>query len=157
MLYFSNNGNINEINLERQSSPDYILEAIDKGFKVKCSIRLMSDDNFWLGEEEAIHKIEDNFLIDNAKYLLIHCKNISSLYKIHEFEKQHKNLHYYYHSTDNISITSKKYFLLDYGKKPISDNTIVMFPEETNFQKRDLDGCAGIVSNTIDFYKKLLQ
>lgn len=157
MIYYSSKGNIKNIDASRENSPDYIEEAIKAGYKVQIDIRLMSDNNFWLGEEEAKYKIEDSFLIKNAKNLLIHCRNISSIYTIQEIEVQSKNLNYFFHATDNVAITSKKMIAIFYGKKPIGENSIVMFPEENDFQKNELIKSSAICSNSIEFYKKLIE
>jgi hypothetical protein len=157
MVYYSSNGNISHIDLERESSPDYILEAVKSGYKVRFCIRLMSDDNLWIGEHEAKYKIEDiDFLFKNSKHFLIHCKNISSLHKLREIDLK-KQLHYYYHATDNVSISSKGYFLIDYGKRPLGENVIAMFPEDTDYQISDLKKCFGVCSGNIEFYKKLIE
>jgi len=158
MIYYSSNGNISSIDIGRQCSPDYILEAVKAGYKVRFGIRLMSDGNLWIGEDDAKYPILPEFLINNAKHFLIHCKNISSLHKLRDIDTEHKKqLHYYYHSTDNVSISSRGYFLIDYGKRPLGENVIAMYPEDTDYQISDLKKCVGVCSANIEFYKKLIE
>lgn len=76
-------GNIFGSNLERENSPDYLLEALDQGFSIETDFRLIekfSDDadlqpEIWLGHDLPQYRIEYF-----ATTLDAHLKNMQSVY-----------------------------------------------------------------------------
>lgn len=76
-------GNIFGSNLEKENSPDYLLEALDQGYSVEADFRLVekfsSDADFqpeiWLGHDLPQYRIEDF-----ANTLDAHLKGIQSFY-----------------------------------------------------------------------------
>lgn len=159
MIYISNGGNINGKNGERENSPDFILEAIAEGYYVEIDVKLMNDGHLWLGYEDAQYKLENNdFLFNNRKKLLIHCKNVSAVHKLKDLEDEYKTkFHFFFHRTDNASLTSNGKVIVYPGKRPLSKHSIAMLPEETDYQVNDMKICYGICSDNIEFYKKLIE
>lgn len=100
MIIISHRGNILGKNLNRENTPDYIDEAIKLKLTVEVDIRYINN-NFYLGHDNAKVKISYKWLFNRRNKLLIHCKNLQSLYLLK------KNFHTFYHSNDDFVLTSK--------------------------------------------------
>jgi hypothetical protein len=46
MIYISHRGNINGKNIERENSPEYILETLNKGYDVEVDIWIINNKWF---------------------------------------------------------------------------------------------------------------
>lgn len=104
MKIISHRGNLNGKNIELENRPDYILEAINKGFDVEIDLRV-KDNQLFLGHDIPQYKIDQDFLETNKDSLWIHCKEIEALKKI----KNIKGLNYFSHHRDDFVLTSLNY------------------------------------------------
>lgn len=78
MKLISHRGNIYGPILERENAPDYIQEAIDKGYDVEIDVRLNTTGMF-LGHDGPEHQIKLQWLLDRADSLWVHAKDFNSL------------------------------------------------------------------------------
>ena len=78
MILISHRGNINGKNEERENSPDYIDEAIDKDYDVEVDV-WMEDGFLYLGHDEPQYRILQHWLEERVERLWIHCKNFNAL------------------------------------------------------------------------------
>jgi len=144
MIYISHRGNINGKNIEKENSPEYIIEALNNGYNVEVDIWLINS-KWYFGHDEPKYEIdllEFKFLFDRIWF---HCKNFEALEELLIY----KNIICFYHNNDNFTLTSNKYIWALPGEK-LSKNSICVLPELSNCSKFK---CAGICSDVIEKYK----
>ena len=123
--------------------PNYIQDAKKKGFDVEIDV-WFQNNNFYLGHDKPQYKIDQNFLEDEKFWC--HAKSPEALYELSKI-----NCHYFWHDTDDYTITNKGYIWI-YPNKPLLKNGICVLPEKGDYKKLN---CAGICSDFIIKYKKL--
>jgi hypothetical protein len=144
----SHRGNIIGKNPNRENSPQYINEAIDKGFDVEIDIRSING-SFYLGHDNPDYLISINFLEKLKDYLWIHCKNIEALSILK------LDYHCFFHNIDDVTLTSRGY-LWTYPGKELGKDSICVMPELSNQSNEYIfKNCVGICSDTISIYKNL--
>ena len=110
MKFISHRGNLNGPIQEYENHPEYILEALKKGFNVEIDVRV-KNDTFYLGHDFPKYKINRKKTCD--KVLLIGCalvfNNILSKFKFIEImktlSKKHKTIYYYPHPRENEELS----------------------------------------------------
>jgi hypothetical protein len=142
MIYISHRGNLDGPNKERENSPSYVIEALDKGFDVEVDVWFV-DGEFWLGHDEPQYKTDYKFLVNEK--LWCHAKNLGAILEMKKYV-----IHYFWHENDKISLTSKNYIWTYPGNQPIS-GSIAVLPEIYN---DDVSKCKGICSDFIGNYSK---
>lgn len=142
MILISHRGNVNGKQPDRENNPQYILEAISKGFDVEIDVWFI-EGRFLLGHDEPIYEIETSFLVNEK--LWCHAKNLDAL---HEMLK-HDNIHCFWHEEDYLTLTSKKY-MWTYPGNELRDNSICVMPEIAKYNEIK---CAGICSDYIENYR----
>ena len=142
MILISHRGNINGKNESRENNPSYIDSALKKNYDVE--IDLWFENNTWvLGHDMPQYKIQYNWLNDRKKLLWVHCKNTEAIIAL-----KNKDIHYFWHETDTVALTSKHYIWAFPGKQPIK-NSIAVMPEIYN---EDVVECIGVCSDYINKY-----
>ena len=142
MKLISHRGNIKGREIENENDPQYIYEALDLGFD--CEIDVWFENNqFYLGHDEPKYKIKEEFLTQNQ--LWCHAKNLQALHSMLE----NKNIHCFWHQSDDITLTSKNY-LWTFPGKQITEYSIAVLPEIVN--NWNIKSCIGICSDFIDRY-----
>lgn len=146
MKFISHRGNIFKKIIEKENSVDYVLESLNMGYD--CEIDLWNvDSQFYLGHDFAQFPISYSFLEQNKNKLWVHCKNIEAVVAL----DSKKDINYFWHQEDKITLTSKNFIWAYPGNQPIS-NSIAVLPELFNEIK--LEVCYGICSDNIEFYRK---
>ena len=142
MIYIAHRGNINQVNKDRENSPDYIAEAVLAGYDVEVDA-WYKNDHWWLGHDEPQYKVSTDFLQDPR--LWIHCKNIQALCNVNS------SWNYFWHQEDDYTVTSHGY-IWAYPNKNVSPNSksIAVMPEWHN---TDTSNFSGICSDYIERYK----
>tara|TARA_B100000989_G_scaffold298905_1_gene290909 strand:- start:6970 stop:7395 length:426 start_codon:yes stop_codon:yes gene_type:complete len=141
MYLISHRGNLDGPNFKDENKPEYILEALSKGYNVEIDVRIYKD-KFYLGHDEPQYKIEKNFLNNNK--LWCHAKDILALEKLKKL-----NAICFWHENDDYTLTSNGFIWAYPGKKLIK-NSICVLPERGYYKKFN---CAGICSDFIQKYK----
>ena len=141
MILISHRGNLDGKREEFENHPDYIEDAKKRGFDVEVDV-WFTKNNFFLGHDEPQFRVNSEFLEDQK--LWCHSKNTDALKELSKL-----NCHYFWHNTDDYTITSKG-FIWIYPGKPILKNGICVMPEKS--KKMNLD-CKGICSDFIESYK----
>jgi hypothetical protein len=125
MKFIAHRGNVFGPNAELENSPKYITQAISMGYDVEVDL-WVSDDKFFLGHDYHQHEISLSFINEICLKTWFHCKNKEALEKI---KFACSNANYFWHQTDDYTITSKGYFWVYPGKEVI-DNSVILFPED---------------------------
>jgi hypothetical protein len=143
MILISHRGNINGRIIDAENRPDYIEDTIRLGYEVEIDMWWI-DGRIYLGHDKPQYEVSEEWLGERIDKLWIHCKNIELLNWIRS-----TTLHYFWHETDTITLTSKEYIWAYPGKQPIK-NSIAVMPE---IHEEDITQCLGICSDYIEHYK----
>ena len=65
MIKIAHRGNFNGANYEMENNPEYLLEAINKGFHIEADIWF--NNKFYLGHDEPKYLIDLSFIISDDK------------------------------------------------------------------------------------------
>ncbi len=121
MILISHRGNLSGPNPELENSPDYIENALLKGFDVEIDV-WWSNNQFWLGHDKPQYQIDLEFC--NNKHIWAHAKDIVSLQMLLKY-----NIHCFFHQNDDAVLTSKGYIWVYPGKQVPNEKGIVVLPE----------------------------
>ena len=95
-----------------------------------------------LGHDEPLYETDYKFLMNEK--LWCHAKNLDALFEMKKYA-----IHYFWHETDTVTLTSKNYVWAYPGKQPIK-GSIACMPELEN---DNVLLCKGICSDYIKRYK----
>jgi hypothetical protein len=147
MRLISHRGNINGRIESEENNPSYIDLSISSGYEVEIDVWVINNV-LWLGHDLPQYKIDINWILERTDKLWVHCKNIEALIFFH---KNYKEVNYFWHQNDTLTLTSKNFIWVYPGKQPIS-NSIAVLPEIFN---DDVSKCFGVCSDFIINYTKL--
>lgn len=124
--WISHRGNISGPNKARENNPDYIIEAIEKGFDVLIDVWFV-DGNWFLGTLGPQINVNLDFLTNPS--IWCHAQNAEAL--------------------QNLEAVGNGIRLFKY------DGSIVMLPEkvEPSYTEEELKGFPGMCSNYVYYYK----
>jgi hypothetical protein len=148
MILISHRGNINGRIEEAENKPEYIDDTLRMGFDVEVDVWYV-DGYWWLGHDEPQYQIEFEWLDNRSEKLWIHCKNIPAVEYFYENENDCKDINWFWHEEDTLTITSYGYIWVYPGKQPIRGSIAVM-PEINN---DNVLLCKGVCSDYIKQYK----
>ena len=149
MIYIAHRGNVNTKIESLENQPEYIDEALRLGYDVEIDV-WYKDREWWLGHDEPQYPIEFEWINKRAHSLWVHCKNIQSVEYFIENENDCKDINWFWHEEDTLTLTSFGYVWVYPGKQPIKKSIAVM-PEINN---DDVSKCDGICSDVIQKYKE---
>lgn len=150
MMYIAHRANICGKNINTENTKKQIVKCFNLNLLVEIDLWHINNQ-FFLGHDEPIHKINTDFLLKNKHLLLCHAKNESAL-----FEMIQNKLHCFWHEEDDYTITSQGLIWAYPGSK-INKNTIAVMPEISTYEIKDLILAYGICSDNIQYYQKLTR
>lgn len=145
MKLISHRGNINGSDPMRENSPDYILEAIEKGFDVEIDI-WYENGEFYSGHDFPQDEISLDFLINNKNKLWCHAKTIDTLYELIKLK-----LHTFFHNRDLATLTSKG-FIWTYPNEDVTPKSVIVNNNST-VRKYNIN-IYGVCSDYIENWRK---
>ena len=146
MILISHRGNITGIEKELENKPDYIFNALDKGFDVEIDIWKYKGD-LYLGHDEPQYKVDINFI--QTKGLWFHAKNINAFNELLNLKSV-----CFWHQEDEVTLTSNG-FIWTYPGKQLTEKSICVLPELNKVKNFK---CAGICSDYIqDYYNDFFK
>ena len=148
MIYISHRGNINGKIEEAENNPDYIQDTIRLGYDVEIDVWYI-DGEWWLGHDGPQYKTDLEWIEERSQNLWVHCKNIEAVEYFYENENDCKEINWFWHEEDTLTLTSYGYIWAYPGKQPIKKSIAVM-PEIHN---DNISYCIGICSDYIQKYK----
>jgi hypothetical protein len=148
MILISHRGNLNGRIPEKENHPDYIDEAMALGYDVEIDI-WFNDGFLYLGHDAIQYPITKEWLMHRSEKLWVHCKDLNSFEYFTEDGVKFANINYFFHQTDDATLTSFGYIWAYPGKQPLKSSIAVM-PELNN---DNLSKCSGICSDYIQKYK----
>lgn len=151
MKLISHRGNINGRIVERENSPEYILESLNLGYDVELDVwytfDILSDKFDWfLGHDNPTYEFNFVEFVPHFRKMWFHCKNLEALSKIIEWDVQ-----YFWHEEDKFTLTSENY-IWTFPGNPLTDRSICVLPEKYLLLENQLINCAGICSDYIKNY-----
>lgn len=146
MILISHRGNTNGVFESYENEPNYIDMAIKDGYDVEVDV-WYKDGILWLGHDKPEYGVDYNWFEKRSYNLWIHCKNLSAM---EFFNVIGLDFNYFYHTDEDVVLTSKQHLWVYPGNQPIK-NSIAVLPELFN---DDLSQCEGICSDNIEKYKK---
>lgn len=155
MKIIAHRGNIDGPNPLTENHPETIDNAIDMGFDVEIDIRYDPfDDQFYLGHDDPQYVVTTYWLAQRMENIWIHCKNIDALY---HFVTKTGGYNYFWHQTDDFTLTSKNY-IWTYPGQPYTSSSVIVMPElsikEENFDELIAYNCYGVCT---DYPQRLLK
>ena len=146
MILISHRGNISGPNPERENQPEYIAEALNKGFDVEIDV-WFTEGKFMLGHDEPQYEFPFELIDQAFPKLWIHCKNMDALSKFNELDPHGSKVNYFMHENDLGVLTSKGYI----WSTNLFDRGILVMPEM--FGKQPIETTLGVCSDYIEKYK----
>jgi hypothetical protein len=95
-------GNLYGPDSELENDPQYVLEALAKGFDCEIDVHYV-EGAWYLGHDGPDFAIPESFL--TLPGLWIHCKNVPAVYQLQHTTAPVCN--WFWHETDTMAITSK--------------------------------------------------
>lgn len=141
MILISHRGNIDGKIPEYENNPNYIQAALELGYDVEVDVWFV-DGKFMLGHDKPQYETDYKFLMNEK--LWCHAKSLDALFEMKKYA-----IHYFWHETDTVTLTSKNYVWAYPGKQPIK-GSIACMPELEN---DNVLLCKGICSDYIKRYK----
>jgi hypothetical protein len=137
MKLISHRGNTEGPNKQRENSPRYICEAIDKGYDVEVDVWV--DKQLWLGHDNPQYPCSLTFLMRNRDKLWIHCKNDKALFTLINFAK----LNIFFHDQDERTLTSKGY-IWTYPNQSVCEKSVLVIQDSRKYNNKK---CHGLCSD----------
>ena len=147
-LLIAHRGNTNGPNKNMENNPNYIEQALQKGFDCEIDLRYDTDSKkYYLGHDQNQYEISFKWLLRFKENLWIHCKDFASL---NNLSLSDDNLNYFWHEEDRFTLTSKGYIWTFPGNLTSSKSIIV-----TTDDKAPETNCYGICSDYVEKISKL--
>jgi hypothetical protein len=151
MFFIAHRGNISGPNPEQENHPDYITSCISRGYHVE--VDLWRFGNSWaLGHDAPQYEISNDFFEVNGVvgFTWMHAKNIEALYEMATSNRCQK-WNYFWHEEDDFTLTNNN-FIWTFMNKRLTNKSICVMPEKSNYTLESIKGCAGVCSDYIKYY-----
>lgn len=129
MKKISHRGNLNGPDPKNENTVESILLAIQKGFDVEIDIWVINN-LIYLGHDKPKTQIDEFFINQIGNRGWFHCKNLEALTFLSKF----KNINYFYHNTDDYTLTNTNY-IWTYPGKDISNQSILVHLDVPNIKQ----------------------
>jgi hypothetical protein len=135
MVVIAHRGNIQGPKPEKENHPEYVEEALEMGFDVEIDV-WRSAGAWYLGHDKPQYEVKDNFLY--LPGLWLHAKNIDALYQL---GVGCRNNHFFWHQTDDFTLTSHG-IIWTYPGKEITNRSVIVVTDKfiRGFNPNDVYG-----------------
>lgn len=135
-----------------ENQPSHILAAIASGYDVEIDVWYIGN-NLWLGHDSAQYLLSTDLLNSIKSKSWIHCKNLPALSYLSKF---FPDANYFWHQTDDYTLTSRGY-VWAYPGKTLDQRSVCVMPEHVNFLPSGTLECYGVCTDYIIQWSKYLQ
>ena len=153
MILIAHRGNTNGPNPSKENHPDYITEAISKGYSVE--VDLWCIENTWvLGHDMPEYEIKLDFL-DNFSmltYCWYHTKNLEALQVLSSGQK-YSDWKYFWHDQDDYTLTSNKK-IWTFPNKHVTLDCVIVCNNKQETLKMAKKNIFGVCSDYVAEVKK---
>ena len=127
MILIAHRGNTNGPNELFENKPEYLTNAINKGFFIETDLWYLNN-KLYLGHDNPKYEINIDFLLNLKEKLFCHCKNIQALsYIINNYPQ----IECFYHDIEECVLTSKNK-IWTYPGKELTPMSICVMPERVD-------------------------
>ena len=144
MKLIAHRGNTSGPNINKENDPEYLIQAVDKGFDCEVDVWVI-EDKIWLGHDKPTYEVDANF-ISNPNFWN-HAKNLEALYFM-----LRNNIHCFWHEVDERTLTSRGY-IWTYPYKQVNNMSVICLQKE---QDTIPEGCYGICSDWVSKYENTI-
>ena len=148
MLLISHRGNMNGPQPARENSPGYIDRAILRGYHVLIDVWGLPN-GLYLGEDAPQYLVHPTYLTQRKPGLWCRARNRGAVHHLMTL-----GAHVIFQEADVMSFTSEGYIWTFAGYE-LGPKSVVYLPEKMQHQL--VQGCAGLCSNYVDHYRRLLS
>lgn len=142
MKLISHRGNLNGAKPILENSPNYISEALSKGFNVEIDVWYINN-KWYLGHDEPIYLIDSHYLLNTN--LWCHAKNLNAL----NYMKILSVPNFFWHESDKYTLTSSG-FIWTYPNQDVTENSIVVLIDDSTVVNPNIYGvCSDFVQRFI--------
>jgi 3-deoxy-D-manno-octulosonate 8-phosphate phosphatase (KDO 8-P phosphatase) len=100
MRIIAHRGNTNGAYPDKENTPEYLLDAVKRGFYVEVDVWKIGD-KYFLGHDLPTHEVDKFFLFNNKFY--VHCKNIQAFTTLSNYSQ----INCFYQTTEHVVLTSR--------------------------------------------------
>lgn len=118
MKLIAHRGNLDGPQPQLENQPDYLVQAISKGYDVETDVWLVNKQ-LWLGHDQPDWLIDETFLSKIAKHAWFHAKN----HEAFDFLLR-GGYHCFWHDQDDFTLTSRGYAWAYPGITPLKYRTV---------------------------------
>jgi len=145
MKFISHRGNMDGPMLI-ENHPGAVGFAIHEGFDVEVDLWQFKG-SLWLGHDEPMYKVPNDFLLDRQSELWCHAKNVGAAVHLSKM-----GMRVFSHADDPFVMTNRGDVIVHYDAV-WHKGGIIMCPEMSRTQT-GLKAAGGICSDNIEYYKK---
>lgn len=148
MKLIAHRGNTHGSKPMLENSPKYVDEALKAGFDAEVDL-WFSHGEAMLGHDEPSWKVDRRWFYDRFDKLWIHCKDEDALEWCYD-----SPFNFFYHDTDDYTLTSNKYIWAYPGKEFNSPFVVAVKPEsdkEVDLSDIINRGYYGVCSDYVGF------
>jgi hypothetical protein len=149
MRIISHRGNLNGPTPDMENRSVYIRGALYAGFNVEVDVWKIGD-SVYLGHDEPIEELPHD--IGNDPRVWFHCKNVAAL----DYFRLNSNMKYFWHQTDDYSLTSNEKIWV-YPGKPLRPDSIAVLPETVKYSHQELRDCYAICTDYAQRYYDIFE
>jgi hypothetical protein len=144
MIKISHRGNLYGPDLNKENTVDSIFNAISKKYEVEIDVWTI-DGYLYFGHDMPEHRVDLKIINNIGLNGWFHCKNLESLTF---FKENLSNYKFFWHQTDDFTLTSNNY-IWTYPGKNISKQSIIVHLEKPTQEYLDNFNGYGICSDYI--------
>lgn len=130
MKLIAHRGNITGKNIEKENSPDYLIDAINQGYDVEVDVWVI-DSQLYFGHDNPEYLVSPDIFYKIHDKSWFHCKNLDAL---NYFINNHSTTNFFWHQKDDFTLTSSNY-IWTYPDKDITENSIIVCFEKIDLSK----------------------
>jgi len=149
MKLIAHRGLVGGPNKSLENRPDVVLDTLSAGFDCEVDLWIV-DDRLYLGHDRPQHNVTVDFIATSG--LWIHAKSLATLAWLAKIPYA---LNYFWHQTDDYTITSQRYIWV-YPGKPLTDKCIMVMPEWEDATLNNVKDvkCYGVCSDFVQLIQQ---
>jgi hypothetical protein len=125
----SHRGNIDGPNPELENTPSYLVQALNVGVEVEVDVWVI-DGKIFFGHDAPQHEVGETFVELIHRDAWFHCKNLGAL---DYFSKKDQGYKFFWHQSDDYTLTSHGQIWVYPGKPFTKDSIVVDLRPDHNY------------------------
>jgi hypothetical protein len=145
MKFIAHRGLVDGPNKELENHPDQIIKTFKMNFDSEVDVWKIGGELF-LGHDEPQYFVKPDFM--RLHGLWFHAKNLEALHWLSTTD-----LHYFWHESDDFTMTSRHY-IWTYPGKELTDRSVAVMPETLdNFLEKQYN-CYAVCSDYVGLIRR---